>query len=149
MRIGDWIEHLDSPSTKGIVVATDKDGMRVLVHAESEPRVIRADYLEQWWEPLFVGDDPVQPPAWVKPDAVFVPRFGAENFAVMYAVRPGWVAYWVHAACSGGKGMGTRVPGPPPIFMLAPWNAFNKAWMPRDPPTAWSRLLEDDPCHPE
>ena len=138
MHVGDWIEHMDSPATRGIVIEELGADLRVLVSGEEAPRVIGAADLHQWWEPLPTSTLDAPLPFWVKRGTVFVARDTVENAAQVHDVRPGWVAYWDHPRKSWT-----------PMFMIARWSHFHEKWAPKDPPTAWARVLEDDPCLPE
>jgi hypothetical protein len=133
MKVGDWIEMYDSPGTRGIVVEGGiGDDLRVLVSGDEEPRTVWSEDLRQWWDVLAPSDDTV--PSWVKVGALFVPReIGLPNHAVVYALWGGWVAY--HDSTLAPK---------VPVFMLTRWLTFHQHWAPLEPPTAWSRLIEDD-----
>ena len=153
MQVGDWIEHLDSPATRGIVIESGQgDDLRVLVSGDEEARVIWAEDLRQWWEPLHTDDGAAQPPFWVKQEAIFLPRaVGLPNIACVHAVRLGWVAYYDHSSGDTRTGLFKKLSVrqgsyQAPVFMIARWSTFHEQWTPERPPTAWARLLEDEPC---
>jgi hypothetical protein len=166
MQIGDWIEHLDAPATRGIVVAGEVGGdLHVLVSGIVDPVIIKHQELLRWWEPLH-ADDGAIPPFWVKERMVFLPRMNAvpvgsnlagyvfplkpENIARIYAFRPGWVAF--HDCARGAISrkdweattMGCMAAPAQPVFMIQRWTSFYKMWTPEIPPTAWTRLLYAD-----
>lgn len=98
------------------------------IDGEADYRTVEHHEVVRWWDLMpVVGDDP---PAWVKPQAIFVSRTSVVNVAIIVTVKPGWVSFFDKTALH------------PHVFRMIEYSKFKEHWEPLDAPTVWQRIQD-------